>query len=116
MKNVLKHKDLLGSVSFSAEDEVFFGKVEGIDDLVTFEGTTVEELKSSFVEAVEDYLVLCQQVGKPFFKSFKGSFNVRVRPATHKHAYLKAVEMGVSLNQLVEKALDSFLENEKETI
>jgi predicted HicB family RNase H-like nuclease len=108
----LKHKDLLGSVSFSAEDEVFFGKIEGIDDLVTFEGTTVEELKSSFIEAVEDYFELCQHLGKPLHKSFKGSFNVRVKPATHKHVYLKAVEMGVSLNQLVEKALDSFLEQE----
>jgi predicted HicB family RNase H-like nuclease len=31
-------------VHFSAEDECFFGKIEGVDDLVTFEGRDVDEL------------------------------------------------------------------------
>ena len=114
MKNILKHEGFIGSVSFSAEDEVFYGRLEGIDDLVTFEGSTVEELKAAFKEAVEDYLVICNEVGKSPFKSFKGSFNVRVQPKIHQKAFLKATEMGVSLNQLVEKALDSFLVNVEE--
>lgn len=114
MKNVLKYKTFIGSVSFSAEDEVFFGKLEGINDLVTFEGKSVEELKSAFEEAVEDYLDVCKEIGKSPFKSFKGSFNVRVQPITHKKAFLRATELGVSLNQLVEKALESYLKT-KET-
>jgi predicted HicB family RNase H-like nuclease len=64
MKNVLKYKEFLGSVQFSAEDEVFFGRIEGIDDFVTFEGTTVESLKNAFQESVEDYLELCSQQNK----------------------------------------------------
>lgn len=99
----------IGSVSFSAEDEVFCGRLERIDDLVTFEGSTVEELKSAFKEATEDYLAICKEVDKSYFKSYKDSFNVRVQPKTHQKAFLKATETGVSLNQLVEKALDSFL-------
>lgn len=38
MKNVLEYKGYLGSVEFSADDEVFFGKITGIRDVVTFEG------------------------------------------------------------------------------
>ena len=63
MKDVLKYKDFLGSVHYSAEDEVFFGKLIGVDDLITFEGNDVSQLKKGFEEAVEDYLEICKSVG-----------------------------------------------------
>lgn len=56
MKDLLKYKDFIGSVHFSTYDEVFHGKLIGIDGLVTLEGGSVVELKKSFEEAVEDYL------------------------------------------------------------
>ena len=37
MKDILKYRDFIGSVHFSTNDEVFHGKLIGIDDLVTFE-------------------------------------------------------------------------------
>jgi len=52
----LKYKDYTASVHYSADDEVFFGKVLGINDLITFEGSSVNELKAGFAEAIEDYL------------------------------------------------------------
>ncbi|SMD44462.1 Predicted nuclease of the RNAse H fold, HicB family [Aquiflexum balticum DSM 16537] len=109
MKDVLKYKDYIGKVHFSAEDEVFFGKLEGIDDLITFEGDNVEQLKSSFQEAVEDYLELCESLGKTPHKSYKGSFNVRINPKLHKQAAYKSVELGLSLNQFVEEAINDKL-------
>jgi predicted HicB family RNase H-like nuclease len=86
MKDVLQYKDYIGSVHFSAEDGVFFGKIEGINDLITFEGTTVEEIKNSFIEAVEDYILICKQAGKIPQKSCKGNFTVRISPELHKKA------------------------------
>lgn len=112
MKNVLKYKEYLGSVNFSAEDEVFFGRVEGVDDLVTFEATTVEDLKNSFQEAVNDYLEICALENKPPHKSYKGSFNVRIKPKTHQMVARKATQLGYSLNQFVEKALNHYLVSE----
>ncbi len=106
MTDKLKYKDFIGSVHFSAEDEVFFGKIEGISDLVTFEGSTVSKLKKSFKEAVEDYIELCQDVGKNIFKSFKGSFNVRVNPKLHSQAFKKALIEGKTLNQFVKEAIE----------
>jgi predicted HicB family RNase H-like nuclease len=64
MKDVLIYRDYLGSEHFNAEDEVFFGKIEGIDDLVSFEGSSVLELKKGFEEAVEDYIEICAIDGK----------------------------------------------------
>jgi len=56
MKNCLAYKGYTGTVEFSTEDKVFFGKIEGIDDLVSYEGEDVSALENSFIEAVEDYI------------------------------------------------------------
>ena len=109
MKDILKHKDFIGTVHYSTEDEVFFGKLEGIDDLITFEGDNVDQLKKSFQEAVEDYLAICQSLGKAPHKSYKGTFNVRIKPNLHKLAAYKSVELGMSLNQFVEQAINDKL-------
>jgi len=106
MKDVLQHKDFLGSVHFSAEDECFFGKIEGIDDLVTFEGRDVDELKKAFREAVEDYVDLCRAAARAPRKSYKGSFNVRMTADLHKKAARKSAMLGISLNQLVQRAVE----------
>ena len=57
----LVFEDVIGSVHFSSVDETFFGKLEGVNDLITFEGSSVKELKKSFIEAVKDYKALCEQ-------------------------------------------------------
>ena len=56
--NKLNYKGFIGSVAFSEEDKVFFGKIEGIEGLVNYEGTNVQELETAFHEAVNDYLTL----------------------------------------------------------
>ena len=105
-KDILQYEDFIGSVHFSADDGVFFGKIEGINDLITFEGTTVDELKTAFHEAVEDYIDICKQTGKSLQKSYKGSFNVRIPSDLHKKAVQKSLTLGISLNKLVQQALE----------
>ena len=106
MTDKLKYKEFIGTVHFSSEDEVFFGKIEGINDLVTFEGETVKKLKKAFKEAVEDYLELCKMAGKEVFKSFKGSFNVRLNPELHSKLFENATLEGKTLNQYVKEAIE----------
>ncbi|MDR0441949.1 MAG: type II toxin-antitoxin system HicB family antitoxin [Treponema sp.] len=103
--NLLKYNDFYGSVEYSAADECFFGKIIGTADLVTFEGESVDNLKKAFAEAVEDYLVLCEEAGKEPQKSYKGSFNIRISPELHKEAAVIANRKGISLNSFVEKAI-----------
>ena len=110
MKNVLSYKDFIGSINFSASDSLFFGKIEGVNDLVTFEGQSVDELVKAFHEAVDDYIVLCENVGKEPRKSYKGSFNVRTTPEIHRKAAELATINGISLNQLVHHALKKEVE------
>ena len=110
MNNTLKYKGFYASVVFSDEDNILFGKIEGIDDLIMFEGSSVSELKQMFKESVEDYIEICEQTNKPVLKSFKGSFNVRVKPDIHRKAAMLATMKGISLNQLVQKAIEKELE------
>ena len=109
MKDVLRYKDFIGTVHYSSDDDVFFGKLGGIYDLITFEGDSVDQLKKSFQEAVEDYLEICGSLGKAPHKSYKGTFNVRIKPNLHKQAAHKSVELGISLNQFVEQAINDKL-------
>ena len=51
MKDILTYKNFYGSVHFDSDDQVFHGKIERIEDLVTFEGTSVSKL----VELCGDY-------------------------------------------------------------
>jgi predicted HicB family RNase H-like nuclease len=111
MKDVIKYKDHIGTVRFSAEDRVFYGKIEGINDLVTFEGQSVDDLVAAFQEAVEDYYILCEKAKKPVQKSYKGSFNVRIDPDLHKKAAILSSDLGLSLNELVEEAIQKYLED-----
>ena len=113
MKDVLTYKDYIGSVHYNAIDEVFYGSIEGIDDLIMFEGKSVDELKKAFEEAVEDYLFICKAEGKEIEKSYKGSFNVRISPEIHKKAKRLAQIKGISLNQFVQKALEDEVRKEE---
>ncbi len=106
MKDILKHKDFIGSVHFNADDEIFYGKIEGINDLISFEGRSVKELLSSFREAVDDYINICKLNKKQIHKSYKGSFNIRISPTLHRRAVEKALSLGIPLNQLVQKAIE----------
>jgi predicted HicB family RNase H-like nuclease len=106
MSNVLKYKGYIGSVEFEPDDMVFHGKLEGITDLVTFEGDNVQELVQAFKDSVDEYLELCKEVGKEPMKPFKGSFNVRVGKELHKKAFQVATTRHISLNQLVQEALE----------
>ncbi len=109
--NTLTYKDYIGSVSFSSEDEVFYGKIEHINDLITFESDDAHDLQKVFEESVDDYVSFCEKKGVKPDKPFKGSFNIRVKPDIHKLIYQKAIQQGMSLNKFIETALEKELKN-----
>lgn len=109
MKNVLHYKGYSAKPEYSAEDQIFYGKVLGIDDLVDFYTENSKEIEKEFHAAVDDYLEYCKEIGKQPEKEFNGAFNIRISPELHKKAYHEAVEEGISLNKLTEQALKEYL-------
>ena len=76
MKNTIEYKGYVGSVEFTEEDGVFFGKVQGIRSVISYEGETAQELVADFHGAIDDYLEFCKAEGKEPERAYKGSFNV----------------------------------------
>lgn len=105
MINSLSYNGYTASIHYSPDDEVFFGKIIGINDLVTFEGTSVEELKQGIKEAVDDYIETCRALGKSPDKLYKGVFNVRVSSDLHRRLSFMASQYDVTLNDFVKSVL-----------
>ena len=106
MNNTMEYKGYLGSVEFSQEDALLFGKVLGIRALVSYEGESARELMENFRGAVDDYLSLCAEEGIAPEKAYKGSFNVRISPELHKRAVAAAAARQMSLNSFVESSIE----------
>lgn len=105
--NTLNYKGFIGSVSFSEDDNVFFGKIEGINGLVNFEGESVSELTTAFHDAVNDYIAYCKEEGIQPHKSYTGTLNVRISPETHSRIAMLAKKTGMSINGFIRQALDN---------
>lgn len=54
--SLMEYKGYEGSIEFSEEDGVYYGKVQNVDSLISYEGTTPAELLDDFHKAVDDYL------------------------------------------------------------
>lgn len=105
MNNTIEYKGYLGSVEFSEEDGLFYGKVMGIRSLISYEGETAKELLEDFHGAVDDYLEACAADGRQPEVAYKGSFNVRISPELHKRLVVYATAHQMSLNSYIEETL-----------
>ena len=106
MNNIMQYKGYVGSVEFSENDGVLYGKVQGIRSLISYEGTTVQELLDDFHGAVDDYLALCEAEGTAPETAYKGSLNLRFKqPETHRRAAIYAMTHGQTLNSFIDECV-----------
>jgi len=94
----MMYKGYAARIEYSEEDGCFVGHLAGISDIVGFHGDSVEELRSAFHEAVDDYLAGCAEHGIPPKKPYSGKLMIRVQPEVHARAAMTAAAMGKSLN------------------
>ena len=106
---ILSYRGYEGTAEIDEERLVCRGKILFINDLVTYEAGDPKNLQKEFIAAVEDYLETCKEIGKEPQKPLRGQFNVRIPPELHKAAVLRAAKDGVSLNELVTRAIDAFV-------
>ena len=107
--DILRYKEYEGTAELDMDRMLCRGKILFIDDLVTYVADTPARLQQAFEEAVEDYLVTCAELGRPPQKPLKGLFNVRVSAALHRAASLRALKDETTLNEVVVRALDAYL-------
>lgn len=109
MGNTLSYLGYDGSVEFHAEERILRGRLLGIRDTVTYEGSDVLTLELNFQTAVDDYLVMCKEQGKAPAQPYSGTFNVRTGAELHRRAALYAEHQQIKLNSVVKDALERFL-------
>lgn len=101
----MNYKGYAAKIEFDPRDNVFLGKVLGIGDTITFEGTNVEELTSDFHNAIDFYLTDCEASGRSPQKPVSGKLLLRVPPEVHRAAMVAAQAAGTSLNKWAAKAI-----------
>lgn len=105
----LKYKGYEGSIEYTLEDKILFGRVQGIKSILTYEGNTIPELENDFHDTIDEYLQVCEENGDKPEKPFKGKFNVRISPKLHQELANYAAAKHQSLNASVEEAIKKLL-------
>jgi predicted HicB family RNase H-like nuclease len=101
----MKYKGYEGSITFDDDAEIFHGEVINTKDVITFQGTSVKELKKAFRDSIDEYLRFCAERGEEPDKPFSGNLLIRIDPALHKKLAIQARKKKKSLNALIEERL-----------
>lgn len=102
---MMQYKGYIGNVSFDDNANIFHGHVIGLKDVITFQGTSVSELKQAFKESVDDYLSWCKERGEKPEKTYSGKLHLRLNPELHANLAIEAEKQGVSLNDFINNKL-----------
>jgi predicted HicB family RNase H-like nuclease len=97
----MKYKGYEGIVTFDDDAKIFHGEVIGLKDVITFQGTSVDELEQAFKDSINDYLLWCKERNELPEKSFSGNFRVRISTSLHAQLASEAARKHISLNQLI---------------
>lgn len=101
----MEYKGYTATVEFDESINAFHGRVDDIVDVVTFEATTVDDLRREFEASVDDYLEMCSESGDEPQRPYSGKFVVRVDPQLHRAATVTARRAGESLNSWIESTI-----------
>jgi len=105
----MKYKGYCGQVSYDEEAKLFHGEVVGLRDVITFQGTSVDELEQAFKDSVDEYLDFCKELGRAPEKPFSGKLLLRLPPEIHERVAYEAKRSGISLNAWLRQGIQRLL-------
>ncbi len=103
------YKNYVAHIAFDDEAEIFHGEVINTRDVITFQGSTVKELKKAFKDSIDDYLEFCKERNEEPDRPFSGKFNLRLDPILHREISIAAKRHHMSLNEWVSEAIKHHL-------
>ena len=113
MANLIQYRGYHAKIDFSSDDNMLIGSVINIRDSLHFHGNSIDEVTQSFHDSIDNYLEMCEALGRDPDKEYKGSFNIRIPQELHRKAALLAEEEGISLNQLIQNAIEEKVNPDK---
>jgi predicted HicB family RNase H-like nuclease len=109
---VIEYKRYVGVIEFDPEIDLFHGTVINTNDVITFYGASVPQLKKELRRSVEEYLEFCREQGRDPERPFSGKILVRTSPALHRKVALRAASRRVSMNAFMQHALEKAVAEE----
>jgi predicted HicB family RNase H-like nuclease len=107
---MMEYKGYTGRITALDEKQgILHGEVADVNDVVTFQGQTAEDLVQAFHDSVDDYLDFCAERAEAPEKPYSGKFLMRISPALHQRAALAAKQAGESLNAWAASAIKAHL-------
>jgi len=107
--NSMTYKGYFAKINFDERDSIFWGKVIGIKDSITFDGETVAQLTKDFHNAIDHYLADCKNENHLPAKPYSGKLTLRISPGIHAEIAAAAAHAGKSLNKWVADTLDQVI-------
>ena len=107
--NTIEHKGYLGTVEYSAEDNILFGQVLGIRGLISYEGSSIEQLKADFAEAIDDYLFDCVENGIEPQQPYNGKLDIIISPDLHRKLQMHSKSENQKPNAVIEAAIKHYI-------
>jgi predicted HicB family RNase H-like nuclease len=108
--NTMKYKGYTALIEFSDEDGCLIGKVLGIRDVIVFDGDTVEDIRQSFHEMIDHYVMACEKTGREPNKP-ASEVLVPISPELYAKVSRKAEYDGVPVQTLMEAVLQNFIQH-----
>ncbi len=102
---LMEYKEYKATIEFDAEEGIFHGEIEGITDIITFQGKSVTELQREMKNSIEDYLNFCKKKNRSPQKSFSGKLNLRMDSNLHQLIAVEAKKLKLSINEFINLAL-----------
>lgn len=106
---MIEYKGYIGIFEFDSEIDSFHGTVINTNDVITFYGTSVKELREEMQKSVEEYLAFCREQEREPEPPCSGKLAVQTTPELHRRIALEAArrQMGVDtyIRETLEKAV-----------
>ena len=83
MTNFMTYKGYTASMVFDTEDKIIVGRVQDVDDIISFHGVSVSVFESNFHAVIDDYLAASKELGSAPEKPASGKVMLRIAPEVH---------------------------------
>ncbi len=73
---MIEYKGYIGAINFDSEIDLFHGTIINTNDVITFYGASVSELRQEMQKSIEGYIEFCKEQGKIPEKPFSDRFDI----------------------------------------
>jgi predicted HicB family RNase H-like nuclease len=106
MNNILTIQNHRALVTYDPDTDMLRGEFLDLNGGADFYAEDIATLKSEGAQSLATFLQVCKEQGIDPVRHFSGRFNARISPELHARAVETAAACGISLNQLVERAIE----------